>query len=462
MTTPNLHEVISMARDYNLIPIVRPLLADMDTPIRIFQHFAERDHAFLLESLDEGSHATRYAFIGIHPFLILTAKHGEITLDQEGKQSRLKGGPIEELKAALRQYRSPAITGFPPFTGGAVGFLGYDLLQYYDEVPPHALDDLQMKDIQFMFYDQVIVFDHVQQQILLVANLHVTPSALHAEIEASYHEVLQKLDAMERALSEQRIQRSLEYRTVPDDEDLGDISSNITRAHYINNVRHAQEHIRMGDISQVVLSQRFYRETEVSAFEVYRVLRSLRPSSYMYYLKVEGDVIIGSSPESYVEFHPNQVQTHTFHEKGSDDRSQLSDNLKERHEDEVFFEKLISCLPAEAVSGKPRIRAIKIIAELENESRGLYAGAVGYLGFSGHMEASISSSTLVFRNGKAYVQTGALVTKDTVPEVAFTESLTKAKVLLQAIQTAEQMYPVPHIMTNEGVINQDYLFHYVP
>ncbi|MGE7055383.1 anthranilate synthase component I family protein, partial [Paenibacillus glucanolyticus] len=309
MANPSMEQVVAMAGEYNLIPVAIRLLADMETPIRIFQRYAERKRAFLLESVEGGVQWARYSFIGTDPFLMITGKKGKIEIEVNGERTLLEGKPIEELKALLRTYRSPQLKDMPPFTGGAIGFFGYDLLQYYEKLPAHAMDDLGMDDIRFMFCDQVIVFDHMKQQIMLIGNVHVKPGDTDETIRQSYIDVCRELEAAAEQLQEQGPRENVNSRGIPADVDMGDIKSNMTKEKYMANVKQAQEYIRAGDIFQVVLSQRFHIETEVSPLHVYRVLRTLNPSPYMYYLKMDDDIIVGTSPEALVKVDGRRLET---------------------------------------------------------------------------------------------------------------------------------------------------------
>lgn len=517
MITPTLSETISLAKEYNLIPVVRTLLADLETPISIFRRVAKRDKAFLLESVEGGFQWARYSFIGTDPFMMVSAKQGEITIERQGKVEKTSTKPLEALKAILRQYRSPKLNDFPPFTGGAIGYFGYDLLQYYESLPEHQVDDLQMKDIQFMFCDQVIVFDHVKQRLLLVANIHVQDGATDEDITEAYKQAEQRLDEMSALLEQERSLESFNHRPFPHDIELGEIRSNISKEKFIENVERGQEYIAAGDIFQVVLSQRFEIETEVDPLHVYRVLRTLNPSPYMYYLKLDDEIIVGASPEALVKVNNGIVETRPIAgtrprgETVEEDQAHEQDLLKDEKElaehlmlvdlgrndlgrvskfgtvkcesymeveryshvmhlvskvtgqirdDKDFFDAFISCLPAGTLSGAPKLRAIEIIAELERESRGTYGGAIGYLGFSGNMDSCITIRTIVFKNGHAYVQAGGGIVWDSVPEAEFQESVNKAKALLKAIRIAEFMFPQAPI--DRPIINQDYLYSYTP
>ncbi|WP_238996442.1 anthranilate synthase component I [Paenibacillus pinistramenti] len=518
-TTPNVEQVLTLAGDYNLIPVMRPLLADLETPIRLFQRFASKDRAFLLESVEGGVKWARYSFIGTDPFLMIYGKKGQMVLERSGSQTNLSGKPLEELKALLRQYRSPRLEEMPPFTGGAIGFFGYDLLQYYEKLPAHSVDDLGMQDIQFMFCDQVIVFDHVKQRILLVANVHIEPGASDEQIRTAYEETCRRLDETAEMLEKPASGEGLNRRPVPEHVELGEIKSNLTKAEYMANVDRAKEYIRAGDIFQVVLSQRFEIETQVSPMHVYRLLRTTNPSPYMYYLKLDDEIIVGTSPEALVKVDEGRVETRPIagtRPRGAtpeeDDKleAELLADEKERAEhlmlvdlgrndlgrvsefgtvkcdtlmsiekyshvmhivsnvsgqmrkDKDFFDAFLSCLPAGTVSGAPKLRAMEIIAELEREARGTYAGAIGYLGFSGNMDSCITIRTIVFKGGKAYVQAGAGIVWDSVPEMEYEETVNKAKAMLKAIRMAELMFPPEQekLKRSDSEINQDYMYPY--
>lgn len=511
MYSPELKEVLRLAQTYNLIPIVRSMMADTETPIRVYQHFYDEKRAFLLESVEGGVKWARYSFIGTDPFLMVEAKNGVTRVKGPKGETVSKDKPVDVLKAHLRSYRSPSLPDLPRFTGGAVGFFGYDLLQYYEKVPAHRHDDLQSNDIEFMFCDQVIVFDHFKQQLKIIANLHVPENATDAEIAAAYEKVCTRIDAIMERLRKPIPSPSVAHHPVPDDVELGDIRSNLTKEQFIGNVEKAKEYIRSGDIFQVVLSQRFEIETDISPLQVYRILRTLNPSPYMYCLKMDDTVIVGTSPELLVRVEDEKVETRpiagtrprgrTMEEDVRLEKELLADE-KERAEhlmlvdlgrndigrvaefgtvkvdsfmqieryshvmhivsnvtgkiakDKDFFDAFISCLPAGTVSGAPKLRAMEIIAELENESRGPYAGAIGYLGFSGNLDTCITIRTIVFKGGKAYVQAGAGIVWDSIPENEYQETVNKATGMLKAIRIAEAVFkPKPR---EAAFINQDY------
>ncbi|PWW05544.1 anthranilate synthase component 1 [Paenibacillus cellulosilyticus] len=492
-----LQQVIKLAGTYNLIPIVRHTMADTETPIRVFQHFYKERNAFLLESVEGGVQWARYSFIGTDPFLLLYGKNGTMILEQQGVKTELHDQPLELLKAKLRTYRSPQIKDLPPFTGGAIGFFGYDLLQYYEKLPKHRIDDLNMNDLQFMFCDQVIVFDHMKQQIQVIGNVHIAEGATDQQIQEAYEATCARIDATIERLQQPLPMQMTSGGPIPVDPDLGEVQSNLTKEKFISNVDAAKEYIRAGDIFQVVLSQRFSIETDVNPLHVYRVLRTMNPSPYMYYLKLDDEIIVGTSPEALVKVEGDKVETRpiagtrprgrTPEEDAALEVELLADE-KERAEhlmlvdlgrndigrvsefgsvrcdaymeieryshvmhivsnvsgklrqDKDFFDAFISCLPAGTVSGAPKLRAMEIIAELENEARGAYAGAIGYLGFGGSLNTCITIRTIIFKNGKAYVQAGAGIVWDSVPEMEYEETVNKAKASLKAIRTAELLF----------------------
>lgn len=510
-----LQQVIRLAGQYNLIPIVRNMMADTETPIRLFQHFAKEKYAFLLESVEGGAKWARYSFIGTDPFMMLYGKNGEMVLECEGVKEIYSDKPIEMLQSKLRSFRSPSVADLPPFTGGAIGFFGYDLLQYYEKLPAHRVDDLKMNDMQFMFCDRVIVFDHLKQQLKIVGNVHIPEGATDAEIAKSYESTVQQMERTIERLQQRVTIPATTGQSAPDDVDLSDIQSNVTKEQFLSNVEQAKQYIRSGDIFQVVLSQRFSIETDIDPLHVYRVLRTMNPSPYMYYLKMGEEVIVGTSPEALVKVDNGRVETRPIagtRPRGQTDEEdkalevELLADEKERAEhlmlvdlgrndigrvakfgtvkcdsymeieryshvmhivsnvsgelrdDKDFFDAFLSCLPAGTVSGAPKLRAMEIIAELENEARGAYAGAIGYLGFGGSMDTCITIRTIIFKNGMAYVQSGAGIVWDSIPENEYMETVNKAKGMLKSIRTAEAIFGAKkqqHTMSTNA-LNADY------
>ncbi|WP_274364533.1 anthranilate synthase component I [Paenibacillus thermotolerans] len=500
---------------YNLIPVTKTIMADTETPIRVFQQLSDDPYCFLLESVEGGAKWARYSFIGTDPFLVVRGKGGTIEVERKGSVEHVSEQPIHYLRKLLSGYASPQLDGFPRFMGGAVGFFGYDLLQYYEKkLSPHRVDDLQMDDIQFMFCDQIIVFDHLKQQMHVVANAHVPDGADEGQIHAAYAEAGERIEGTLRRLhGGVAAGYTAAARTVsgPVPVDAADLTSNVTKEQFLANVERAKEYIRAGDIFQVVLSQRFEMDTDVSPLHVYRVLRTMNPSPYMYYLKMGEDTIVGTSPELLVRVEGDKVQTRPIagtRPRGATpeedqrleqellaDEKELAEHLmlvdlgrndigrvskpgtvqldaymdieKYSHvmhivsnvsgtlrEDRDFYDAFLSCMPAGTVSGAPKLRAMEIIAELERESRGAYAGAIGYLGFSGNLDTCITIRTIIFKGHKAYVQAGAGIVWDSVPIREYEETVNKAKALLSSIRTAEAIFGGERYAA--VTVNQDY------
>jgi len=515
MYQPELAEVVRLAKDYNLIPVARRIMADTETPIRVFRHFSDEPKAFLLESVEGGVKWARYSFIGSAPFLTIEGKKGATRVTANGETKVYPERPLEVLKGLHRAYRSPSPPGLPRLTGGAVGFFGYDLLQDYENLPKHRRDDLQMQDLRFLFCDRLVVFDHFRQELLVIGNVHVSPGATDRELAAEYERVCREIDRAVEKLQQAPPALERPQRPMPDDVDMEGIRSNLTKEEYMANVERAKEYIRAGDIFQVVLSQRFEKRTEIDPLQVYRVLRTTNPSPYMYFLKFDDEILVGTSPELLVRVEDGKVETRPIagtrpRGKTTEEDQRLEQELladeKERAEhlmlvdlgrndigrvaefgsvrcdafmeieryshvmhmvsnvtgqlrgDKDFFDAFISCLPAGTVSGAPKLRAMEIIAEIEPEARGSYAGAIGYLGFSGNLDTCITIRTIVFKNGKAYVQAGGGLVWDSVPEKEYEESCNKAKALLRAIRLAEEMFLNPDERDLQPVINGDYYF----
>ncbi|UHA72967.1 anthranilate synthase component I [Paenibacillus sp. 481] len=496
---PQVEEVIQLARQYNVIPITRTVMADTETPISLFQRLQHEPFSFLLESVEGGIQWARHSFIGTTPFLRFQGKNGKLIVIENGVEQHIEEKPLAAIKRLLRRYRSPKINGLPPLTGGAIGFFGYDLVQQYERLPQHAVDDMHTNDIQFMFCDQLVVFDHVRQQMQFIVNIHIQPDDTDEMIRVRYEESCQKLLQLQAKLTaplprQKQVNSDAFLARI---DDIGPVRSNETKESFIAKVDQAKQYILAGDIFQVVLSQRFERKTTVDPLDVYRMLRMTNPSPYMYVLKMEDETIVGTSPEALVRVNGDRVETRPIagtrprgktEEQDMELERELLADEKERAEhlmlvdlgrndigrvcdfgsvrcdkymdieryshvmhivsnvsgtlrkDKDFFDAFLSCLPAGTVSGAPKLRAMEIIAELEREARGAYAGAIGYLGFNGNMDTCITIRTIIFKGGSAYVQAGAGIVWDSVPEKEYEETVNKAKALLVAIEMAERVF----------------------
>ncbi|HJV44545.1 MAG TPA: anthranilate synthase component I [Bacillota bacterium] len=496
MYYPRLDQVVELSNRYNLIPVRMTFMADQETPISIFQK-VRGNETFLLESVEGGSRWARYSFIGLTPMMVLRAKKQQIEMKyRDGHIDAISGNPIEYLRETLAKFRSPVELDFPRFYGGAVGYFGFDILQNYEELPDAALNDLFMDDVAFMFADQVIVFDHLRQEIQVIGHLHLDQAEDLVTIERKYHECCKQIRTLARKIRDaDQVNRNL--YALPNSYESNEVQSNVTKERFMQMVEQAKEYIASGDVFQVVLSQRFEIDNPPDPFEVYRVLRLLNPSPYMYFLQFdETEVLVGTSPELLVRVEDGKVEnrpiagTRKRGQNAEEDEELKKDLLadeKERAEhhmlvdlgrndigrvarygtvqveqfmevelyshvmhivshvsgrlqdDKDSFNALISCFPAGTVSGAPKLRAMEIIAELEPTARNAYAGAIGYFGFSGNMDSCITIRTVVFKNNKAYVQAGAGIVADSVPEKEFEETENKAKAMIKAVQMAKQI-----------------------
>jgi anthranilate synthase component I len=470
------------------VPVCKEIVADLLTPVSAFLKIAEHaDYAFLLESVEGGEHVGRYSFLGKDPFLILRARDGRTTIDRNGQTAESDRPFIETLRRLMNDFRSPFVPDLPRFTGGAVGYLAYGAASWFEPV----LGDLGAgadgaDDAGFMVFDTVLAFDHVQHRILIIANARITADD---DLESLYQFACAKIGFVERELERNLSHVRAEPRHRPE------LTSNYTRERFEDQVRTAKEHIAAGDIYQVVLSQRFEADIPADPFTVYRALRHVNPSPYMYFLRMGGVSVVGSSPEMLVRVEGSRVETHPIagtRPRGRNDEEdmrlaeELKRNEKERAEhvmlvdlgrndvgrvceygtvrvpqfmglerfshvmhltsivegkladDRDRLDALVSCFPAGTVSGAPKVRAMQIIHELEPSGRGLYAGAVGYLDFAGNLDFCIAIRTIIMSKGKAFVQAGAGIVIDSNPTAEYEETRDKARALVRALELAQE------------------------
>lgn len=488
MFYPEFDEVRVLASNYNIIPVTMEVYADMETPISLFKRFEDSEYCFLLESVEGGEKWARYSFIGRNPFVMLESINNKVIIKHKnGKQREETGNPIEVLKSILSSYKGAHLPKLPRFNGGAVGFFGYDLIRYFENLPNMPEDDLKNPDCSFMFTDEVLVFDHLKQKIHIIVNMHV-----NSNIERDYNSTVERIKEIYREIQSTRWKLTDSFKPESrKNEKEFKFTSNISKERFCDNVLKAKEYIKNGDIFQVVLSQRLCVETSEDPFNVYRVLRVINPSPYMYYLKFKNFRIVGASPEMLVRVEDGIVETspiagtrkrgetkaedehlekdlladekeiaeHTMlvdlgrndigkvskfgtvivkdlmHvEKYSHVMHIVSSVQGELREDKTPFDALMAVLPAGTLSGAPKIRAMEIIDELETHKRGTYGGAIGYLSFDGNLDTCITIRTIVFKDNKAYVQAGAGIVADSIPEREYEESLNKAKALLKALE----------------------------
>jgi anthranilate synthase component 1 len=496
MFFPSLAEVQSLSADYSLIPVSMVLLADQETPIRLYQKIRTND-SFLLESVEGGARWARYSFIGMRPFQTIEAKGTRVLIrDRSGLLEEREGNPVLILREHVERYRSPKLPQLPRLSGGAVGFFGYNTLHYFEELPSHQTESLNVPDMRFLFVDEIIAFDHLKQEIRLVVNLHVEAGDTSESIADKYQQVchrLRELAAEVNAPFQNEGHAALTEQELRSQQ----IEANMTQAEYESMVGRAKEYIAAGDIFQVVLSQRFKVKTDVDPFSVYRVLRTLNPSPYMYYLQFDGETIVGTSPELLVRVEDRKVEMrpiagtrkrgetpqedaalaaelmadpkersehYMLLDLGRNDVGRVSEYASVRVEEQLViehyshvmhmvshvtgqlreglhpFDALLSAFPAGTVSGAPKLRAMEIIAELEPDARHIYAGAIGYISFHGALDTCITIRTLLFQDGYAYVQAGAGIVADSVPRHEYLETVNKAAGMLTALQKAEQLF----------------------
>jgi anthranilate synthase component 1 len=488
MKITSFEEFKELARRGTFVPVCKEVVADLLTPVSAFLKIAEdADYAFLLESVEGGEHVGRYSFLGKDPFLILRARDGRTTIERGGTIVEGERPFIDTLRGLMADFRSPFVPDLPRFTGGAVGYLGYGAASWFEPVLGDVGDTSDGADqAGFMLFDTVLAFDHVQHRILIIANARITADD---DLESLYQFACAKIQFLEREL-----ERNLSAAARPQQPPVLDVRSNRTRDDFEATVRKAKEYIAAGDIYQVVLSQRFEADVATDPFTVYRALRHVNPSPYMYFIRMGGVAVVGSSPEMLVRVEGSRVETHPIagtrpRGRSADEDMRLAEELKrnekERAEhvmlvdlgrndvgrvcdygsvrvpqfmglerfshvmhltsivegkladDRDRLDALVSCFPAGTVSGAPKVRAMQIIHELEPAGRGLYAGAVGYIDFAGNLDFCIAIRTVIMSRGRAYVQAGAGIVIDSNPTAEYEETRDKARALLRALELAQ-------------------------
>ncbi len=486
-----LDEFRSYAKQGNLIPLFREILADHDTPVSAFAKVDHGPSAYLLESIQGGEKWARYSFLGSGSPLIIYEDRGDLCVKKGSDRRRIpsRGAPLDRLREILETYRPVTVPDLPRFVGGAVGYLGYDMVRTFEDLPFRRKEHLDIPDFAFLLTETLLIFDNVSQKIKVVANAHVK-SPSDREIRSAYRDATDRIEAMIA-----RIRRPL--RRVKPRRRRSPIrfTTNMSKADFEKIVSRAQEYIRAGDIFQCVLSQRWETNLQAPTFQLYRALRLVNPSPYMYYLRIAGVELVGSSPEILVRCEDGLVSVRpiagtrrrgaTTDEDAELERRLLAD-AKERAEhimlvdlgrndvgrvaeggsvhveslmhveryshvmhmvsnvtgklgpSKTVYDVLKACFPAGTVSGAPKIRAMEIIEELEPTRRGPYAGAVGYIGFSGNMDMCINIRTVVVSRHRAFIQAGAGIVADSKPEHEYEETCNKARAMMKAIELAEQ------------------------
>ncbi len=494
---PSRSDFAALAADHAVVPVWREVLADLTTPLAVYDRLRDTPGpTFLLESVERGERWGRWSFVGLRPFLQLRARHGAVTLTGDvpppAVAAASSGDPLATLDALVTALRTPDLPGLPPLFAGAVGYLGYDIVRFVERLPDTGVDDLGMDDAHLVFPGQLVVFDHLRQRLLVMSNVRAGPDPA-ADWDAAV------------AASERLVARLAEPVAAPPVAPpravrVDDAAVNMPRGDYLAAVERAKEHIRAGDIFQVVPSQRFALSTDVDPLAVYRVLRVINPSPYMYLFDLPGPAgptrIVGSSPEALVTVRDGQAAIWPIAgsaPRGADDAADraaeaaLRADDKERAEhvmlvdlarndlgrvcelgsvtvddfmdvvryshvmhlrstvsgrvraDVGAVDVLRATFPAGTLSGAPKVRAMQIIDELEPTRRALFGGGIGYVDLAGNLDLCIAIRTVVFRAGTAYVQAGAGIVADSVAEREFAETQHKAMALLAAVRAAERL-----------------------
>jgi anthranilate synthase component 1 len=485
----------ALAATHRMVPVTRRLLADAETPVGVYRKLANRPGTFLLESVERGQARSRYSFIGVRCPAALTEQDGRARWEGVPPPGApIDGDPLDVLVATWRALHSPRLPGLPPLVGGLVGYLGYDVVRHLERLPEHAVDELGQPELTMLVAADLAIVDHQECAVLLVANAFVNAQMDESELDAAYRDAIDRLDAMTDGLAVASPPHLATTRDVPPRE----FTSRTPVGEYQPAVRRALQHVADGDIFQVQIGQRFEVDTSADALDVYRVLRAINPSPYMYLLRLDGFDIVGCSPEALVTVSDRAAVLHPIAgtrkrgetpERDAELAAELLADEKERAEHIMLvdlarndlgrvctpgtvqvvelgaleryshvwhivstvtgevaegkdaFDVLTACFPAGTLTGAPKVRAMEIIDELEPVRRGVYGGAVGYLDAAGDLDMAIAIRTAVMRAGRAYVQASAGIVADSLPENEEAETRNKARAVMQAIATAETLTP---------------------
>jgi anthranilate synthase component I len=489
MPVPDYKEFSRLAKEATLVPVVKSVMADLLTPVSAFLAVAAKEpDAFLLESVERGEQIGRFTFLGARPYMQVRA-HGDEVVVQRGKvREKRKGSVIQVAKELLREHRPANVPGLPPFTAGAVGYFAYDGVRQLENIGEHAKDDLHLPDSAWMFFDRLLAFDHLRHQIHIIATADVSRESPRK----AYDRAVADIAILEKKLANGLRPAQLR-KSVPASQGKLRVKAGTSREQYVQMVERAKEYIAAGDIFQVVLSQRLEFTPEVAPFDIYRALRTVNPSPYLYFLRMGDTHVLGSSPEMLVrvtgrklEYRPiagthrrgrdetedaalEQKMLHDEKERaehvmlvdlGRNDLGRVSEYGSVKVKDLMYVERyshvmhLVSalegklrgdldaldafaaCFPAGTLSGAPKVRAMQIIEELEPTRRGIYGGSVLYADFAGNLDSCIAIRTLLMQGKKAYLQAGAGIVADSDPESEFEECLNKAKAVLRAVDAA--------------------------
>jgi anthranilate synthase component 1 len=497
-------EFKSLAKQGNLIPLYKEILGDIETPVNAYLKLDKRP-SFLLESVVGGEIWARYSFIGIDPTMTVTFTNDRLTINsKDGIKVIERNDPLGVIKDMLAGVKPVSVKGLPRFTGGFVGYMGYDVVRFFERVPDFKKEGMDMPDIFLMLADTILIFDNLKQTIKVVCNAHIkdTPArSVYENAERRIDSIIDSLKGNDISGTDNDLdvnyhtmnrQSKVRFINMPSQRDSGHgaFSSNFTKNDFMTAVEKAKEYIKAGDIIQVVLSQRFEKEALTNPFTIYRAIRLVNPSPYMYYIDSGDYQIVGSSPEILVRLEGDRIilrpiaGTRKRGETEEDDLSlekDLRNDPKEIAEHIMLvdlgrndvgrvaeigsvkvtellaieryshvmhlvsnvegrlkkgldaFDVLRSCFPAGTVTGAPKVRAMEIIEELEPLRRGPYAGAIGYISYSGNMDTCITIRTIIIKDNKIFIQAGAGIVADSVPENEYFETINKATAMMKAI-----------------------------
>jgi anthranilate synthase component 1 len=491
MIQPSFKEFCQLARQGNLIPVYQELLMDLETPLSFFKRLERDRYAFLLESVEGSERWARYSFLGTQPQRIFKARGNQVEIIDNGKTKRLQSAaPLQLLQDLLKGYRPVTVPGVPPFFGGALGYVAYDTVEQFHEIKNDKEDPLGMPEIFFLFVQTLVAFDNLKHTIKVIDNARVeAKTSLRQAYKASVRRIGKVISTL------QKKPRGIEPRNLSQGHGTRKFRSNLTQEQFTQAVSRAKEYIKAGDIIQAVLCQRLETETDTDPFEIYRALRYVNPSPYMFYLELENLRVIGSSPETMVRLTGDTIELRPIagtRRRGAspeEERELEADLLadpKERAEhimlvdlgrndvgrvaaigtvevnelmaieryshvihivsnvrgklaaDKTPFDLFVSTFPAGTVSGAPKVRAMQIISELEPQKRSLYAGAIGYFGYNGNLDTCIVIRTIIMKGKKAFITAGAGIVADSDPAMEYQETLNKARAMLRAVELAEQ------------------------
>ena len=484
MIKPSCDEIMELAKSYNTIPVCKEILADVITPITLLRRIAaSKKRFFLLESIEGGEKWGRYSFIGYDPIMRVSCKNAVVTIDRNGKMKNIETKkPLEVLRSILKDYKSPSLKELPPFTGGLVGYFAYSMIGYAE--PKLKIKSGDFNDYDVMLFDKVIAYDHLKQKICVIVNMSTD------KILENYGKATAEIEKIINLINDSSPLPELKGRM------KSDFECNVSEKEYCNIVEKTKEYIRDGDIFQAVISRKFTCKYDGSLINAYRVLRTINPSPYMVYMNIDDDEIISTSPETLVRLQNGRLYTFpvagsrprgkTDEEDIALERSLLSDE-KELSEHNMLvdlgrndlgriskydsvevtkymvihrYSKIMhicsqvesnirddcdamdaieSVLPAGTLSGAPKIRACQLIGELEDNKRGIYGGAIGYIDFTGNMDTCIAIRIAYKKNGKVFVRSGAGIVADSDPEKEFQECINKAKASLKALEVSQEV-----------------------